>query len=365
MFSHLLQYRIKQLILGAVFLSAVTGYSEDDQRLYRSSYYLGRGDTGLAIADDHEAMLYNPAGIAQGAGVYRRLILASPSMEFSDDARNMATELQAEDADIPSILKKRVGKNEHIGIYNLTALALRRASLGVFNAETTDILVFKSPASGGLEAVKARLTTSNGVVFAVAQDFLNQQLFVGANFKYLHRGEASLDVSVVDADAISNMKSSDLLRSGTGMSTDLGILYKIPGNLQPSLGMTINNVGGTHFTRMNADSAAPSGLKQIINLGAAIQPGTKISKFRLLGEYWDATNQLKQTKFKKLHIGGELSVRDTIGVTGGFSGGGSSGGIYVNLYALRLDAGAYIQEVDNRVGIRPDKRLFFRITAGF
>jgi hypothetical protein len=161
------------------------------------------------------------------------------------------------------------------------------------------------------------------------------------------------------------MTSSDLLRSGTGTSTDLGVLYKIPGNLQPSLGLTINNVGATHFTRMTADSAAPRGLKQIINIGAAIQPGTKISKFRLLGEYWDATNQLHQSKLKKLHIGGELSVRDMIGVTGGFSGGGSSGGIYLNLYALRLDLGAYIQEVDNRVGIRPDKRLFFRITAGF
>jgi hypothetical protein len=365
MFSHVLQSRFKQLVLIAMFLPAMTSYGEDDQRLYRSSYYLGRGDTGLAIADDYEAMLYNPAGIAQGTGVYRRLILASPSLEFSDDARNMATELQAEDADIPSILKKRVGKNEHIGVYNLTALALRRASLGVFNAETTDILVFKSPASGGLEAVKARLVTSNGVVFAVAQDFLNQQLFVGANFKYLHRVEAALEASVVDADSLSNMKSSDLLRSGTGTSTDLGILYKIPGNLQPSLGMTINNVGATRFSRMNADSAAPRGLKQIINLGAAIQPGTKISKFRLLGEYWDATNQLNQTKFKKLHLGAELSVRDMIGVTGGFSGGGSSGGIYVNLYALRIDAGAYIQEVDNRVGVRPDKRLFFSITAGF
>ena len=86
-------------------------------------------------------------------GVYKRVILLSPTIEFSDDARNLAKELQADNTDIPAALKKRVGKNEHIGAYNLTAIVLRRASLGVFNGETTDILIHKSPTAGGLEAV--------------------------------------------------------------------------------------------------------------------------------------------------------------------------------------------------------------------
>jgi hypothetical protein len=266
---------------------------------------------------------------------------------------------------MPSILKKRVGKNEHIGVYNLTAVVLRRASIGIFNAETTDILIHKSPEAGGLEGVKARLVTSNGAVFALAQDFYNQRLFVGANLKYMHRGEANLEANITDADNLANMQSSNMLGVGMGLSTDLGVMWKIPGRMDTSLGATINNVGGTNFSPMSDEAPAPKSLKQLVNLGVAVQPGTRLSRFRLLAEYWDATNQLEQSRLAKLHLGGELSVKDVIGVTAGLSQGWSSGGIYLDLYALRLDAGIYIQEMAERAGTRPDKRIFFRVSAGF
>ena len=348
-----------------VWIISQTARAEDNQRLYRSAYYLGRGDTGLAIADNEEAVMYNPAGIAQGKGIYKRVILLSPTLEASDDARNLAKELSQDSSDMPSILKKRVGKNEHIGVYNLTAVVLRRASIGIFNAETTDILIHKSPEAGGLEGVKARLVTSNGAVFALAQDFYNQRLFVGANLKYMHRGEANLEANITDADSLANMQSSNMLGVGMGASTDLGVMWKIPGRMDTSMGATINNVGGTNFSPMSDEAPAPKSLKQLVNLGVAVQPGTRLSRFRLLAEYWDATNQLEQSRLAKLHLGGELSVKDVIGVTAGLSQGWSSGGIYLDLYALRLDAGIYIQEMAERVGTRPDKRIFFRVSAGF
>ncbi len=352
---------------SAVLLWSMTfaARAEDDQRLYRSAYYLGRGDTGLAIADDAEAVMYNPAGIAQGKGIYKRVILASPMFEASDDARNLAKELSQDNSDIPTILKKRVGKNEHIGTYNLTSIVLRRAAIGVFNGVTSDILIHKSVEAGGLEGVNARLVSSNGAVFAVAQDFFNQQLMVGANLKYMHRGEANLEANITDADNLKNMQSDNMLGVGMGTSTDLGVMWKIPGRMETSIGATINNVGGTKFSPSNDEAPAPKNLKQLVNLGVAIQPGTRISRFRLLAEYWDATNQLEQSRLSKLHLGAELAVKDIIGVTAGLSEGWSSGGIYLDLYAIRLDAGIYIQEMSDRVGVRPDKRIFFRLTAGF
>ncbi len=355
----------KKLSILVCLSCAAQGFAEDEQRLYRSAYYLGRGDTGLAIADDQEAVMYNHAGIAQGKKIYKRVILASPTVEFSDDARNLAKELQTDNSDVTGALKKRVGKNEHIGAYNLTAVVLRRASIGVFNGETTDILIHKAPEAGGLEGVKARLVTSNGAVFAVAQDFLNQRLLVGGNIKYMHRGEAKLEANVTDADKLKNMKSSDMLGTGTGTSTDLGVMWKIPGRMEASMGATVNNVGGTKFTPTSDKAPAPAALKQLVNLGVAIQPGTRSSRFRLLAEYWDATNNLKESVYKKTHLGAELTIRDIVGVTGGMSEGWTSGGLYIDLYLLRIDGGMYIQEMDDRVGVRPDKRIFLRVTAGF
>jgi hypothetical protein len=356
---------VAMLLSSGFFTGGSTAFAEDSQRLYRSAYYLGRGDTGLAIADDAEAIMYNPAGIAQGKGVYKRVILASPTLEFSDDARDLAKELKSDNSDIPSILKKRVGKNEHVGAYNLSGIVLRRAALGVFNGETTDILIHKSPEAGGLEGIKARAVTSNGVVFALAQDYLNQRLFIGGNIKYMHRGEANLDATITDADKLKNMKSSDLYGTGTGTSADLGAMWKLPGRMETSFGATVNNVGGTVFTPSSAAAPAPTPLKQMVNLGMAIQPGTKSSRFRILMEYWDATNALDDNTLKKTHFGAELSVRDIVGFTGGMAQGWTSGGMYIDLYVLRLDGGMYIQEMSDRVGIRPDKRIFLRVTAGF
>lgn len=354
---------IRSIALIALVASPVR--ADDDQRIYHSAYYLGRGDTGLAVADDQEAIMYNPAGIAQGKGIYKRTILLSPMVEVSDDARNLASELNQDNSDIPAVLRKRVGKNEHIGIYNLTALVLRRAAIGVVSGATTDILIYKSPKNGGLESVDANLRQTNGATFSLAESFLDERILVGGTFKYLQRGQAKFSANVTDADALKDLKASDLYGAGTGTSTDLGVMFKGKNRIEPAFGLVAHNVGGTKFTPLSSTTPKPDALKQTIDLGFALQPGTKLSKFRLLGEYWDATNALSIDPYKKIHLGAELSIRDVVGFTAGMSQGWSSGGIYIDLYLLRLDTGIYIQEVAERVGVRPDKRLFLRLTAGF
>jgi hypothetical protein len=340
-------------------------FATDDQRLYRSAHYLGRGDTGIAVADDQEAIMYNPAGIAQGKGVYKKTVLLSPMLEFSDDARNLARELGEENADTATILRKRIGKNEHLGIYNLTAIVLRRVAIGVLASGTTDILVYKSPDNGGLESVDAKVRQTTGATFSLADSFWNETLLVGGTFKYLQRGQAQINANVTDADALKNVQQSDLYGVGTGLSTDLGLMVKGKSRLKPAFGMTVRNVGGTKFAQASATAPTPDPLKQTIDLGFAVQPGTNVSSFKLLGEYWDVTSAIYETPYKKIHLGGELTIKDVVGVTAGISEGWSSGGLYIDLLLLRLDAGMYIQEVSERAGVRPDKRLFLRLTAGF
>ena len=127
----------------------------------------------------------------------------------------------------------------------------------------------------------------------------------------------------------------------------------------------MRNAGGTKFKASSATAPTPDPLVQVVDVGAAIEPGTKFSKFRLLAEYWDITNALSKDTYKKTHFGAELSVRDMFGVTGGMAQGWSSAGMYIDLYVVRLDGGVYIQEMADRAGIRPDKRLFLRLAAGF
>ncbi|RYZ47331.1 MAG: hypothetical protein EOP07_27085, partial [Proteobacteria bacterium] len=64
--------------------------------LYRSPYFLGRGDTGVATADGHEAIFYNPAGLAIGNGIYKETVLVSPSVQVSTQTKDLVRQALVE-----------------------------------------------------------------------------------------------------------------------------------------------------------------------------------------------------------------------------------------------------------------------------
>lgn len=340
--------------------------AEDQERIYRSAYFLGRGDAGLSIADDQDAIFYNPAGVALGKGIFKKVVLLSPHVEISDDTRNLYREMVTEDGDKVEAVRSHIGKPQHVGVYNFTGVIFRRAALGFVSAGTTDLLVYKSPDAGALESIKGSFVQTNGVTFSLADSFASDHVYLGTTLKYLQRGQAKVDANVMDADKIQDMKSSDVLGVGYGGGADVGLMLRgKEGRINPSCGATVMNAGGTRFKAANENATALDNLHQTVNIGCAVEPGTKTSRFKLIGDYWDITNQLSNNGFKKTHFGMELSILNLVGFTAGLSQGAPSAGFYLNLYLLRLDAGMYTEEVDDRVGVRPDKRLFVRLMLGF
>ena len=67
---------------------------DEAPQVYRSATFLGRGDSGIAIADDEDSLFYNPAGLAlferpfgaapKAGDFYKRAVLASPMVEGSE-----------------------------------------------------------------------------------------------------------------------------------------------------------------------------------------------------------------------------------------------------------------------------------------
>ena len=338
--------------------------AEDQQRLYRSAYFLGRGDTGIATADEEEGIFYNPAGLALGKGIYKKTVFLSPHLEVSEDTRSLAKQMLNQDGTSVATLRQHIGKPQHAGLYNFTGIILRRAALGAFASATTDILISKDPASGGLEKLSADLVNNAGITFSLADSLFSENFLVGVTGKYLYRGVADIDVSVIDAKEFENKSSKELLGYGSGAGADLGLMYRVPGRTPKSFGVSVQNVGGTAIIKENEESADLDPLKQTVNVGFALEPGTQFSKFRLLVDYWDATNALGNNAFKKIHIGGELTVRDFIGFTAGISQGSPSAGFYLDLYLTRFDVGVYTEEIDDRVGARPDRRFYMRLKVG-
>lgn len=342
-------------------------------RLYRSAEFLGRGDTGIAIADYDSAIFYNPAGLAQGNGIYKETILASPTLEISTPTRDAIRQISVEDDPTTDVLKRNIGKPQHIGIYNFSGVILRRVALGAFYSSSTNVFVAKSEAAGGLEFADANSVQNIGATFSIAEKILGDFLLVGATAKYIQRGQAAITVDVTDADQLDQLDSNDVLGVGTGFGGDIGLMIRGQARIKPSFGLTIQDLGDTKFTPTVVDdenpqkSAALKDIKQTVNAGFAIEPSSRASTFRLLLDVRDIlrNNDESNSLFKRLHIGTELSVKDTVGFTGGLNQGYVSAGGYFDLWLIRIDLGIYTEEVGSWAGHRADNRFYFRLKAGF
>ena len=246
--------RMQGAVLTLLLLAGSTQlFADERQRLYRSAHYLGRGDTGIAVADDQEALFYNPAGLAQGEGIYKRFIFASPHLEVSKNTRDIYRQIQVEDSDEVETLKKQIGKPQHVGVYSLTALVFRRAAIGALVSSQTNLLVSKSVRARGLEQVDADFTANQVVNFGLAEKFFGELLHVGVVGKYVNRGQAELSASIIDADQLSDLQTDDLVGYGNGTGVDAGIMSKFSGGhkhapMALNVGVLVQNIGKTVIT---------------------------------------------------------------------------------------------------------------------
>jgi hypothetical protein len=331
----------KASLCCALMSSTAILYAENLEfyRLYRSPHYLGRGDTGVATADYQEAIFYNPAGLAQGKGLYKETVLISPSLQVSTKTKDLVRQVLVQEDNDPDTLRGYLGRNLHLGFSTFTGVVFRRAAVGVLVSSDTNVMLAKSPDERGLETLHADAVANRVAVFSAAEGFFNQKLLVGVTGKYIMRNEASLDVGVLDSSNISDQLSSndaEVSRNGVGM--DIGLMYD-PGKSPWRFGLHVEN--------------------------AAFDMTTRLSSMVIQADFRDVGGAVEKDVFKRLHLGSELQFARVFGFMGGLNQGYPTIGLFLNLYVMRFDIGAYTEEVGSTAGVRPDQRLFFRLKAGF
>lgn len=361
--------RKSNILIASAILWPQLVFAKENPRIYRSAYFLGRGDTGIATADDQEAIFYNPAGIASGKGIFKKIVIASPEFEFSRSTKDLVRQLSVEKADPVTTAQNHVGKPDHIGFSNFSGVILRRVALGAFASSQNNALVAKSVEAGGLEYLNFSSSQNVGATFSLAEKFFGDSLLIGTTGKFIKRGQAEVNIDVSEADSIKGKKASDFVGLASGAGADVGLQYHLKQNLLKwSLGAQVENVGDTKMIPDKnsefADSTIVKDLKQTINVGFAVESRTHLSYFRLLIDGRDLTSAYEKDEFKKAHIGAELSMADLLGFTSGLNQGYATGGVFFDLRFFRLDLGAYTEEVGEWAGHRPDTRYYLRILAG-
>ncbi|RZA22712.1 MAG: hypothetical protein EOP10_14675 [Proteobacteria bacterium] len=332
--------------------------------LYRSPYYLGRGDTGVATADNHEAIFYNPAGLALGKGIYKETVLISPSVQVSTQTKDVARQVMVEKNNDAETFKNYAGKNIHFGLNNFTGVVFRRFALGGLVSSDLNVMLGKDADQNGLETIHADAAVNQVATLAAAESFFDESFLIGTTLKYIKRNEAMLEISAADASNIADkLDSDDVKQSREGYGVDLGMMLR-PKSWPLSLGLHIENLGTTKLGS-EEDGVSDKRLPQIVTAGFAVEKTTKTSSLSFQADFRDVLGAVEKNAFKRMHMGAEVRFLKFIGLTGGLNQGYPTMGFFANFYVVRMDIGIMTQEIGSSAGLRPDQRMMFRLMAGF
>ncbi len=354
------------IIFVILFMWTVSAWAEEYPYLFRTAYFKGRGDTGIAIAESEDAIFYNPAGLAISSGILNEIVFLSPEVEVSKDTRDVVQELTVQKADPAEVLRQRMGRPQHAAFSNFSGVIFRRLALGVFLNGAATALIYRDPSIGATESVQASGKVDGGLVFGLGEFVWDKRLSVGVMGKWIDREQGYFSANAADANQVSQLKTDELAMRGRAFGADLGVMYRGVGRTPLSFGLTVQDLGDTHF-KPTTETTVPEGsrplkkMKQTVNLGVAMQTGTAISQFRLLADVKDVFNAYHVDVSKRLHFGGELVVANFVGLTFGLNQGYPTVGAYTDLRFLRADVGFYTEELGDRSGSRPDNRYFMRV----
>lgn len=356
---------MRVLLLKALVLIApyplLAGDQIENYRLYRSAEYMAKGDTGIAFADNLEAIFYNPAGLAQGKSLYKETVFASPQFEYSKDTSNLIKKIMLEKRNDPETFREHVGKNQHLSFSNFSGIVLRRTALGLYAKTKNNFILKKDPELHGAERVEASSITNFTATLSAADSFFSDKLSLGATLKYLKQIDAQLGVSVLDSANISDQLSDgEIEQIRTGLGLDLGLMFKLPTKAPFQLGVQVENFGDTKLKPEDASKTSKQ-LKQVWNLGIGYKVESHMSRVLLNLDLRDISSRLSSNWYKRLHLGADIQVGKFIGLATGWNQGYPTAGVYVNLYLTRIDLAMITQEMGSSAGARPDTRYVVRI----
>ncbi len=383
--------------LGATGAEARSIQEDDAPQVYRSAAFMGRGDTGIATADDEDSLFYNPAGLAlferpplaknvltrfptfeeninpkADDRIYKRAILASPMVEGSESLRELKDGNANPREDPIGTARTLVGKNVHAGANQFTGLILRRVGFGAYGSARADGLLFKNKEYGGLETAAARVDAYTGFTGGIAQDFADGKVLVGAAYRTIYRGKAHAFAAPGESpeDLKTRLDFGEEIGTGKGQGGDVGLMLRSPKfkyrdtTMRLAGGVLVRDAGGTRIVP-DHDPSPDLDIPQTVNLGLAWDIGTRGSHIRLLADYRDVTQALDLTTIERSSLGAELWLSSNLGLTTGMHEGYASGGLFLDFTLLRFDLGVYSEEMGEKPGDRQDRRYFARVTLGF
>lgn len=318
------------VVFAPTFVYGQEGVNTGIHHIYESPRAMGMGGAFVAVANDYNALFYNPAGLARvdESQFNGALEFGLSGQQFLDFAKDLDTASKVQGTSesfnaFYDVLQKNYGKQFSF-----------RASLfqGIFSHPNWAIGILPaqmaldmSVHNQGTPALNVRSYLDTVVAFGYGQAFRHEMIpgkfSWGITSKFVHRGYANRQVNSLDLMTDSNFFKSSDLRDGYTIDFDWGLLFTpaLPSEglssvlryARPTFGLVVRNVLDTGFNQtFNAfnkdDTDPPERLYRRLDLGSRWElPAFAIFNWRMVADAQDLMHPNYSLR-KALHLGAEF-----------------------------------------------------------
>lgn len=333
--------------------------------LHRGVRPLGMGGAFTAVADDENALFYNPAGLSEISTL--QVGVFNPLIEYSENTRDMISDAQGTDFDdtgeVTNFLRDYVGEHQHGRIAFLPHVGFNIRDYGIMVAGLWQITVDMDVRNPVWPEAHVDAVYEYGLLAGVGLKVPITGLRAGASVKFISR--ESLDETYTATDIADDDFDHELeedMNAGSGIGFDLGAIYRLPflEIIDLDLGLTVQNV-----PEMDMGDAKP--LETQANFGLAASK--TLAGFDLVAalDYMDLSNSYDEDDdpAKRLHMGAEVRLPKILSVRAGLNQGYYTAGATVDFKFVRFDVATYGEEVGAHAGQREDRRYVVQLTVGW
>lgn len=333
--------------------------------LHRGVRPLGMGGAFTALADDENALFYNPAGLS---AIQRfDLAVVNPLVDVSKKSIELFQDYQDIDTDdvgqVTDLMRKYIGEHQHLQLSLFPYAGFRVADTGVMVGGLAQAVADVDIRNPAWPEAYVDFVQDIGLIAGAGLKVPITGLKLGVAAKYLHRKSLEEIYTAPDiADNGFEDRFEDEQKSGSGFSLDMGAIYTLPffELIKTDVGLAILNIP-------QMDMGDARDIKTQANIGIACEKA--LAKFRLVGtlDYLDLTHALDQDGDigKRLHAGLELRTPFYLAVRVGVNQGYFTAGATADFRFLRLDFATYAEEAGAYAGQRSDRRYVGQITIGW